>query len=227
MVVGGGVEGVTLDRDDESGEVAVADDPPELLLGDEHAGGVVELRTEAGSGEEMREFLSQLIERLVNEGYLAPQQPQITAPPAQTPGGSASEPGPEQQGELLSFSDNAWTEPLASWQRSPYRAMRQNALQQLIAAEQQRILTGSGTAAVESAIASLLVSPIYLAKFSNGETLGCSSAKRSTGRCWNQRKPRLSSIPSATSRGTTGRTQPPALGRVVGADWCSIGASSR
>jgi hypothetical protein len=30
---------VTLDRDDELGEVAVADDASELLLGDEHAGG--------------------------------------------------------------------------------------------------------------------------------------------------------------------------------------------
>src|ERR671923_2270470 len=30
---------VTLDRDDEGGEVAVADDASELLLGDEHAGG--------------------------------------------------------------------------------------------------------------------------------------------------------------------------------------------
>src|SRR4051794_39318643 len=36
---GAGVEGVTLDRDDELGEVAVADDASELLLGDEHAGG--------------------------------------------------------------------------------------------------------------------------------------------------------------------------------------------
>jgi len=38
VVVGGG-EGVTLDRDDELGEVAVADDSAELLLGDEHPGG--------------------------------------------------------------------------------------------------------------------------------------------------------------------------------------------
>jgi hypothetical protein len=38
LVVRGVVEGVTLDRDDEGGEVAVADDPSELLLGDEHAG---------------------------------------------------------------------------------------------------------------------------------------------------------------------------------------------
>ena len=39
MVVRGEVKGVTLDRDDEGGEVAVDDDPPELLFGDEHAGG--------------------------------------------------------------------------------------------------------------------------------------------------------------------------------------------
>ena len=32
-------KGVTLDGDDELGEVAVADDLAELLLGDEHAGG--------------------------------------------------------------------------------------------------------------------------------------------------------------------------------------------
>ncbi len=31
--------GVGLDRDHQLGEVAVADDPPELLLGDEHRGG--------------------------------------------------------------------------------------------------------------------------------------------------------------------------------------------
>jgi len=34
-----GEQGVTLDRDDELGEVTIADDPPELLLGNEHAGG--------------------------------------------------------------------------------------------------------------------------------------------------------------------------------------------
>ena len=38
-VLGGDEDGVTLDGDDELGEVAVADDPSELLLGDEHAGG--------------------------------------------------------------------------------------------------------------------------------------------------------------------------------------------
>jgi hypothetical protein len=40
--VGGGVTAtvvVALDRDDESGEVSVADDLPKLLLGFEHAGG--------------------------------------------------------------------------------------------------------------------------------------------------------------------------------------------
>ena len=38
-VVVGNEEGVTLDRDHELGEVAVADDPSELLFGDEHPGG--------------------------------------------------------------------------------------------------------------------------------------------------------------------------------------------
>ncbi|MBM3666269.1 MAG: DUF1800 domain-containing protein [Actinobacteria bacterium] len=39
----------------------------------------------------------------------------------------------EHHNELLSFSGNAFPASLASWQKSPYRAMRQNALQQLIA----------------------------------------------------------------------------------------------
>ena len=39
MLFGGGVDGVALDGDDEVGEVAVADDASELLLGDEHPGG--------------------------------------------------------------------------------------------------------------------------------------------------------------------------------------------
>jgi uncharacterized protein (DUF1800 family) len=47
----------------------------------------------------------------------------------------------EQQDELLRFSNNAWTEPIASWQRSPYRAMRHNALQQLIAISPDLILS--------------------------------------------------------------------------------------
>src|ERR1017187_9999814 len=38
-VVVGNEHGVTLDRDHELGEILVADDPPELLFGDEHAGG--------------------------------------------------------------------------------------------------------------------------------------------------------------------------------------------
>ncbi len=38
-----------------------------------------------------------------------------------------------QQSELLSFSNSAFPVSLADWQRSPYRAMRQNALRQLIA----------------------------------------------------------------------------------------------
>jgi hypothetical protein len=33
------IRGTTFDGDDEGGEIAVADDAPELLLGDEHAGG--------------------------------------------------------------------------------------------------------------------------------------------------------------------------------------------
>ena len=39
LVAGGVVVGVAFDRDDEGGELAVADDPPELLLRDEHPGG--------------------------------------------------------------------------------------------------------------------------------------------------------------------------------------------
>ena len=44
VVLRGGEKGVALDGDDELGEVAVADDAPELLLGDEHAGGGPALR---------------------------------------------------------------------------------------------------------------------------------------------------------------------------------------
>jgi hypothetical protein len=39
----------------------------------------------------------------------------------------------EQHDELLRYSANAWSGPLASWQRSAYRALRQNALIELIA----------------------------------------------------------------------------------------------
>ena len=46
----------------------------------------------------------------------------------------------EQQNELLSFSQNAFPTSLANWQRSPYRAMRQNALQQLIAVSPDLLL---------------------------------------------------------------------------------------
>jgi len=47
----------------------------------------------------------------------------------------------EQQNELLRFSNNAFPVSLAPWQRSPYRAMRQNALQQLIAISPDLILS--------------------------------------------------------------------------------------
>jgi Protein of unknown function (DUF1800) len=46
----------------------------------------------------------------------------------------------EQQDELLRFSRNAFPSSLASWQRSPYRAMRQDALQQLVAMSPDLIL---------------------------------------------------------------------------------------
>jgi hypothetical protein len=41
----------------------------------------------------------------------------------------------EQQNEILNFAQNAWPSvpPLADWQQSPYRALRQNGLRQLIA----------------------------------------------------------------------------------------------
>ena len=39
----------------------------------------------------------------------------------------------EQQNELVRFSNNAFPGSLAEWQRVAYRAMRQNALRQLIA----------------------------------------------------------------------------------------------
>ena len=39
----------------------------------------------------------------------------------------------EHHNELSYFSNNAWTGVTAGWQQSPARAMRRNALQQLIA----------------------------------------------------------------------------------------------
>jgi hypothetical protein len=39
----------------------------------------------------------------------------------------------EQQNELVRFSNNAFPGSLALWQKTAYRAMRQNALRQLIA----------------------------------------------------------------------------------------------
>jgi Ca-activated chloride channel family protein len=50
---------------------------------------------EWADSEEMRELLDQLIERLVQEGYISSQQPQITPPPQQTPGGMVAQPGPD------------------------------------------------------------------------------------------------------------------------------------
>ena len=48
----------------------------------------------------------------------------------------------EQHDELLRFSSNAWPGiARADWQQSPYRAMRQNALQQLIAISPDMLLS--------------------------------------------------------------------------------------
>jgi hypothetical protein len=47
----------------------------------------------------------------------------------------------EHHNELLSFSQNAFPASLASWQRAPYRAMRQNALRQLIAISPDMLLS--------------------------------------------------------------------------------------
>lgn len=46
----------------------------------------------------------------------------------------------QQQSELLRFAQNAFPGTLASWQRSPYRSMRQNALRQLIAISPDMLL---------------------------------------------------------------------------------------
>ena len=46
----------------------------------------------------------------------------------------------EQQGELAGFSRDAFPLSLADWQRAPYRAMRQNALRQLIAMSPDMLL---------------------------------------------------------------------------------------
>ncbi|MBI3404668.1 MAG: VWA domain-containing protein [Acidobacteria bacterium] len=58
-----------------------------------------------GESAEMREFLDQLIQRLEQEGFVSPQQPQITAPPDQTPGGIASPPGPNQPQVRFEITD--------------------------------------------------------------------------------------------------------------------------
>ncbi len=47
--------------------------------------------------EQLRELLDQLIERLAREGYISPQQPQITPPPDQAPRGSIAAPGEREQ----------------------------------------------------------------------------------------------------------------------------------
>ena len=48
----------------------------------------------------------------------------------------------EHHNELLAFSQNPWDGPLkAEWQQSPNRAMRQNALQQLIAISPDMLLS--------------------------------------------------------------------------------------
>jgi hypothetical protein len=39
----------------------------------------------------------------------------------------------EQHNELLRYSTNAWSGPLASWQKGTYRALRQDALIELVA----------------------------------------------------------------------------------------------
>ncbi len=54
---------------------------------------------------EMREFLDQLIQRMEGEGFISPQQPQITAPPKQTPGGMAAQSGPEQPRARFEITD--------------------------------------------------------------------------------------------------------------------------
>ncbi len=57
------------------------------------------------NSSEMREFLDQLIERLEREGYINPQQPQITEPPTETPGGHAAQPGPDQPQARFEITD--------------------------------------------------------------------------------------------------------------------------
>ncbi len=58
----------------------------------------------AGSPE-MREFLDQLIQRMEEEGFISPQQPQITAPPEQTPGGMAAQAEPEPPRARFEITD--------------------------------------------------------------------------------------------------------------------------
>jgi len=62
---------------------------------------------EFASSSEMREFLDQMITRLEQEGYIAPQQPQITAPPEQTPGGMAAQAGAQREQARFEITDKA------------------------------------------------------------------------------------------------------------------------
>src|SRR5579863_1797009 len=61
--------------------------PPELLK-------KLMENPDASQNQELRDLIDRLIERMEEEGYLTPQQPpQVTPPPAQTPGGQI---GPDQ-----------------------------------------------------------------------------------------------------------------------------------
>ncbi len=54
--------------------------------------------SDLSENEKLREMVDQLIERLTQEGYISPQLPQITPPPAQTPRGQVgAQQGPEAQ----------------------------------------------------------------------------------------------------------------------------------
>jgi Ca-activated chloride channel homolog len=72
--------------------------PPELL--DE-----LLAQGELAKNEQLRDLLDQIIDRLAQEGYVAPQPPQITPPPEKTPPGRAGGPGEAETHARFEITD--------------------------------------------------------------------------------------------------------------------------
>ncbi|HVA72045.1 MAG TPA: VWA domain-containing protein [Candidatus Limnocylindrales bacterium] len=57
--------------------------------------------------QRLRDIIDQLIERMMQEGYVSPQPPQITPPPEQTPGGQIGAPGKQDVNARFEITDKA------------------------------------------------------------------------------------------------------------------------